>query len=148
MYYLLAFIAGTLVTISFNINSLLGKYTNIYQSSFINYLIGFISSIFLTFIFIKNINFSISSIPIYSFLGGFIGVFIVIVSNIIIPEIPAILSTIIIFLGQIIGSLFIDYFIYNLFSIHKILGTIFILTGLLIDIYFNKKNKKALKISA
>ena len=148
MYYLLAFIAGTFVTISFNVNSLLGKYTNIYQSCFINYLVGFISSFILAIFFVTNINLDFTSIPLYSFFGGIIGVIVVIFSNIIIPKIPAILSTVIIFLGQILGSLLIDYFIYDIFSIKKILGTLLILIGLLIDIYLNKKNKKALKISA
>lgn len=144
LYIILAFIAGSLVIISMILNSGLAKRIGVLQGTFVNYIVGlfFISLILL----LKNdsINFSfnnLSDISFWAYLGGAIGVLVVATTNTIIPKIPTIYSTLLIFIGQLLAGGIIDYFTGHLISKWKITGGIFIIIGL----FYNSKIDKTQK---
>ncbi|WP_125153591.1 DMT family transporter [Clostridium rectalis] len=142
IYIFIAFITGAFVITSMVTNSRLGEEIGIFQSTLINYIVGLIGTLILLAVkdgqlYIPANN--LYSVPWWSYLGGAIGVLIVATSNVVIPKIPAIYSTLLIFIGQIGTGIIIDYTASNLISKGKIFGSILILAGLLYNFYIDKK---------
>ncbi|MEA1975390.1 MAG: DMT family transporter [Bacillota bacterium] len=150
MYYILAFLAGVFTLISVITNSNLAKYIGTRQSTLINFIAGLSVSIIL-YIFFNNQPFEFINFPIWALFGGLFGVFIVIISNLIIPKIPTIYSTLLIFIGQLFTGLLIDYFQANTLQLNKVIGAFLIITGLfynlLVDKKDNKKSNQTIKIN-
>lgn len=146
----LALLAGGLTILSMILNAQLGKRIGILKSTLINYFVAS-SLMFLPLLFtgqIKNlIHLPYRDIPWWAFLGGVVGVSIVMLSNIIIPRIPVIYTTILTFLGQMIVGIIIDILITNTFSLGKIIGISFVGTGLLYNIYVDKRAAIRMNIS-
>ncbi|HAG44573.1 MAG TPA: EamA-like transporter family protein, partial [Clostridium sp.] len=87
-------------------------------------------------------NFNIdnfSNIPFYAFLGGLIGVIVVSASNVVIPKIPTMYTTLLIFIGQIFTGIIIDYLELSSISKGKIIGGLLILLGMLYNSNVDKK---------
>lgn len=143
MYIILAFISGCLVILSMIINAHLAKKIGIFQGTFVNYTVG-LSFIFLIVLFRHSaVNISLNALvrlPFWIYLGGFIGVIVVAVSNKIIPRIPTIYSTLLIFIGQLFAAILIDYFTGHAISKGKIAGGLLICAGLLYNFYVDKKH--------
>ncbi len=77
----------------------------------------------------------LSKMPLYIFLGGIMGVIVVYISNIVIPKIPVVYSTLLMFSGQMICAIIIDTIIIGEFSLKKLLGAIIVVLG----IFYNSK---------
>lgn len=143
MYYSFAFIAGALTLVSMISNANLAKYTGTKKSTFINFFMGLIFSFVLLMLFDTS-QFQFINVPIWAYFGGFMGILIVLISNIIIPKIPTIYTTLLIFVGQLITGLAIDYFQQGTLPVKKITGMSFIIVGLVINFYFDKTKQKSL----
>lgn len=143
IYVIIAFFTGCMTILSMIINSKLAMRIGVLQGTLINYVVGLLFSVLFLIINYNSINFSIvsfSSIPIWVYLGGFIGVIVVSINNIVVPQIPAIYSTLIIFIGQLFMGIIIDFFIGNSISKGKIIGGLLILGGMFYNSYIDKKN--------
>lgn len=133
---------GALTTLSMVINSSLGKKIGLMQSTCINYIVGLMGSLIVLLFLGSNLNISveeIKDIPIYIFLGGLLGVIVVYSSNLIIPKIPVVYSALLLFIGQILAGIGIDFILFGNLEIKKILGAIIISAGI---IYNSKLDKK------
>ena len=119
MYYLLAFIAGTLTIISMITNSTLAKHVGTAQSTLVNFTIGLLVSLVI-FFFFNNQTLTFISFPLWALLGGFLAVFIVIITNLVIPKIPAIYTSLLIFVGQLLTGIIIDYLVNHSINTNKI----------------------------
>lgn len=143
LHIILAFIAGCLVLLSMIINSHLAKRIGVFQGTLVNYIVGLLFTI-LVLLFRNNaINLSfnsLSKIPFWAYLGGLIGVMVVAISNIVIPKIPTIYSTLLIFIGQLFTGIIIDYFTGNLISKGKIIGGFLVIAGLTYNFNIDKKH--------
>lgn len=139
---ILAMIGGGLTIISMIINAGLAKEIGVLRGTLINYIVG-LSVISILMLFSKNTyNFNIASfsnIPFYAFLGGLIGVIVVSASNIVIPKIPTMYTTLLIFIGQIFTGIIIDYLKLSTISRGKIIGGLLILLGMLYNSKIDKK---------
>lgn len=141
MYIILAAITGGLVILSMIINSRLADKIGVLQGTLVNYIVGLTFTLVLVMIlkgpkeFITN---NLSNVPFYGFLGGFIGVMVVATSNVIIPKIPAIYSTLLIFIGQVFTGIIIDYIRLSSVSKGKIIGGLIIVLGLLYNTNLDK----------
>ncbi|BEP28539.1 DMT family transporter [Helicovermis profundi] len=145
MYLLIAFISGGLTILSMIVNSKLAKYIGIIEGTMVNYIVGLFFS-FLIILVNKDIfNISISmlnNVPFWCLFGGAVGVIVVSISNIIMPKIPTIYTTLLIFSGQILFGLVIDFFLIKNVGIGKIIGSILVIVGLTYSILIDyKKNK-------
>ncbi|GAA0123110.1 MAG: DMT family transporter [Clostridium argentinense] len=142
IYIILAMIGGGLTIISMIINAGLAKEIGVLRGTLINYIVG-LSVISILMLFSKNTyGFNIgnfSNIPFYAFLGGLIGVIVVSASNIVIPKIPTMYTTLLIFIGQIFIGIIIDYLQLNTLSKGKIIGGLLILLGMLYNSKIDKK---------
>lgn len=141
IYIILAIIGGCLTILSMIVNSSLAGKIGVLQSTFINYTVGLFIALILT-IFTGSLNNfqvnSLNSIPFLAFLGGFIGVMVVAASNIIIPKIPIIYSTVLIFVGQIFTGIIIDYIMEGSISKGKIIGGTLIILGMMYNSSIDK----------
>ncbi|MGH4123931.1 MAG: DMT family transporter [Clostridium sp.] len=142
LYIFLAALGGCFIILSMIINSHLSKKIGVFQGTLVNYIVGLVTTILLFVIVSNFINLSIGNftkIPLWAFLGGIIGVAVVASSNIVIPKIPTIYTTLLIFIGQLFTGILIDYFRAGFVSKGKIIGGVLILVGLLYNSNVDKK---------
>lgn len=142
VYIILAVLCGCFTIISMIINSHLAKKIGVLQGTLINYIVGLLSTIILMLIVNSSLKLSYSSftkIPWWAILGGMIGVVVVASSNIVLPKIPTIYTTLLIFIGQLFTGILIDYFRVGFVSKGKIIGGLLILLGLLYNSNVEKK---------
>lgn len=145
IYIIIAFIAGALVILSMVINSRLSDKIGVFPGTLVNYIVGLIG--ITIFLLIKDGGISISlkqlqNIPLWAYLGGVIGVTVVSASNVVIPKIPTIYSTLLNFIGQITTGMVVDFISVNTISMGKIFGSILILLGLLYNLYVDRRELK------
>ncbi|WP_411168698.1 DMT family transporter [Clostridium sp. MB05] len=148
-YILLAILAGVSVVISRIFNSRIAEEIGTFQGTFINYLTGLITS-FLFFILTRDyINIgtsSFSSVPFYAYLGGAIGILVVLLSNYTTPKVSSFSLSLLVFIGQLSIGILIDYFSYSTVSIGKLIGGLLILFGLSYNMILDKNIEDANKI--
>jgi uncharacterized membrane protein YdcZ (DUF606 family) len=124
------------------INSKLAEKIGIFQGSLVNYTVGLLFSTLVLIFNYKHINMAVElfiDIPFWVYLGGFIGVIVLSINNIVIPKIPTIYSTLLLFIGQLSMGMLIDFVIGNTISMGKIAGGLLILSGMLYNFYVDKK---------
>lgn len=136
---ILAFASGITIVFSRTLNAKLTSYSNLRYSTLFNYIIGIIGSILIVFLtkttFPETLpTFKISDIFIY--LGGAIGVVMVMANSYLTRKLPSIVFTLLLFCAQLFTGIAIDYFISGDYSNGKIIGGLIILFGLWIS---NKK---------
>ncbi|WP_291563840.1 MULTISPECIES: DMT family transporter [unclassified Clostridium] len=150
IYIFLSFLTGVTIVISMMLNGKVAQKEGMINGVIINYLMATISSILLCVIMINSMPsyFSIKSIPIPYFLGGFIGVLTTYMFNIIVPKVPAVYIVILRFIGQMLASAVIDYIYLGIFSQGKVIGGALFLIGLIINARIdNKYKQKNLKLN-
>lgn len=134
MYIILAILSGVTVVVSRMTNAKLGKELSVYQSTYFNYVIGFIGCVLAIILFREKFVFkpNVEGVRFYAmFFGGILGVISIIISNIITPKISAFSLTIIIFVSQLFSGVLLDQFLYGEFSIGKVIGGALVLAGLI-----------------
>ncbi len=150
IYIFLSFLTGVTIVISMMLNGKVAQKEGMINGVIINYLMATISSILLCAIMINSMPsyFSIKSIPLPYFLGGFIGVLTTYMFNIIVPKVPAVYIVILRFIGQMLASAVIDYIYLGIFSQGKVIGGALFLIGLIINARIdNKYKQKNLKLN-
>ena len=143
IYIIIAMLSGVSIVLSRLINANLAERIGLFQSTFYNFLTGLMFSTII-FLFI-NESYDLSSlsnftIPFYAYFGGLIGVFSITLSNYTAPKISAFYMTLLIFIGQIVTGIIIDYFLLNELSVGKIVGSIFVTIGLSYNLYIDRKS--------
>lgn len=148
LYLILAFTAGALVIMSMIVNSTLSRKIGVFQGTFINYTGALLFIGIISLFYKQDFSFSLTqltNIPFWAYLGGSLGVMIVASSNIIIPKIPTIYTTLLIFIGQLLAGTLIDYFTEASISIWKVVGGILIVIGLFYNSYLDYLKKDSLQ---
>lgn len=143
LYIFLAFFAGWLIVISMVFNSNLAKKIGIFQSTLINYSVGLFVAGLLAIIMKNQIDLSLiklNTIPWWAYLGGFVGVAIVSASNYIIPKIPVIYTTLLVYVGQLTFGLTLDYWSGLPVSRNRLIGGFLIIIGLLYNFRIDQIN--------
>jgi len=142
LYIILAILCGCITIVSMILNSHLAKEIGFMQGTLINYIVGLSSTILLIAIVKNPVDLSFSSyrsIPVWAFFGGLVGVIVVASTNIVIPKIPTIYTTLLIFIGQLFTGIMIDYFRSGSISNGKIIGGLLILLGIIYNSNVDKK---------
>lgn len=150
LYILLAILSGVSVVISRIINSKLAEEIGTFQGTFFNYLTGLITSTIFLLITRDYINIPPIhelNLPLYSYLGGSIGILVVVLSNYTTPKVSSFSLTLLVFIGQLSIGIIIDYFNSNTLSIGKLIGGLFILIGLTYNIVVDKKIEESKSIN-
>lgn len=127
--------AGVTIVLSRSVNGYLSQKIGAYQSTFFNYFTGFLmSSVFLIlfgFFNLKGFQFDILMRQPTLLIGGMIGVFNILILNITVPKISPVQLTLITFVAQLLSGVVIDYCIYDIFSIQKLIGCLIVIVGLI-----------------
>ncbi len=143
LYIFMAFIAGWLIVLSMIFNSNLAKKIGIFQSTLINYTVGLFVSGLLALVMNRQIDISLlefNAIPWWAYLGGLVGVAIVSASNYIIPKIPVIYTTLLVYVGQLTFGLTLDYLSGFPISRNRLIGGTLIIIGLLYNFRIDQIN--------
>ena len=108
MEFILAILAGTIVTIMNVFNGQLSNQVGVYLSTVIIHLVGLLTLIIIMIIKKQKISFQ-NHIPLILYTGGMIGVFTVLFNVMSISTIGAALVTALGLLGQMLTSLVLEY---------------------------------------
>ena len=115
-------LSGVTIVLSRSVNGMLSKKMGAYQGTSYNYFTGFMTSLILMLVLmvvgVQHINISLDKTNLMMvFKSAGAGTFIL---------------TLLSFIGQLVSGMVIDAFVYNMFSISKILGCLIVIAGLVI----------------
>lgn len=140
-----AFIAGGCVVISRMVNAGLALRIGTYQATLSNNIVGFFVSILFLLMTGASITATettkIISQP-WLLIGALLGIAVVLLSNKTSYAMPAVYLTLFIFIAQLITGLFLDTFIGKVPSPLRLLGGLFILAGLALQIHQDNVSNK------
>jgi len=142
IYALFAIGAGVSIVISRIINSNLADKIGVFQGTFFNYVTGLLFSGMFLFLSTETFNISyqiLITVPFWAYLGGLVGVAVVAMSNIVTPKVSTFYLTLIIFIGQLLAGIIIDYYTLSLISIGKVIGGLLVVAGLTYNLTIDKK---------
>lgn len=141
IYILLSILTGVIIVVSRILNTRLSHEIGLIESSYFNYLTGAVTSIVLFLIMDEHFNFvSLKDVPLYGYLGGVLGVIIVILNSVVSPKLSAFYVTLLIFVGQLFTGVLIDWLIAGTLPLTKILGGIIVVIGLSFNLIVDTKD--------
>lgn len=148
LYIFYAFTAGIFVILSMVLNSQLSIRIGTFHSTLRNYMTGLVLALIILVIMgfpgRESIRHLTSINPLFLFGGGLLGVFIVAGSNKILPRIPVVYTTLLLFSGQVGAGIIIDFVVSGDFSLRKLTGAFIIFSGLFLNMMIDKKAKVSL----
>jgi len=138
-------IAGVNIVLSRTLNAKLADLTNVRTGTFYNYFVGLILSVFVflilgrgEIIFSGYRMMSLSS-SWWIYLGGILGVCVVLLSNITVVKISAFYLTLLIFIGKIFSGILIDVVITHQLSYRNLIGGLLVAFGLIVNLLMDSK---------
>jgi len=144
----LSFVAGVITVISRTLNAKLADNTSIRVSTFFNYAVGLTiaSAVCLALGRNEPVFSELAVSPdFYLYVGGTLGVCMILISNMIVTKVPAFYLSLLLFIGQVFTGIIIDVIIMQSFSIPILVGGVLVTAGLFTDIIFNRKTIKPSK---
>lgn len=136
---LLSLATGICVVLSRTVNARLSKHLGEWQSTLINYCTGLPVTVILALILLMkgsytmpDVSFSFSQIWIY--MGGLLGVFTVLLYNIIVPKVPAFHLTLLTFAGEVFTGILLDIFAGQSYSPSTLWGGILVTLGIALNL--------------
>lgn len=139
----LSLLTGVSIITARSINAQLAQKTSVFAGTWFNYATGLIFAVILT-AFAGGAGIlpgggGASPEP-WFFLGGVIGLLVVVLCNIATNKMPAFHMTLILFAGQIFTGILLDVIILRSFSAATLAGGIFATLGLSINVWLDNKN--------
>lgn len=141
IYIFLSILTGVIIVVSRILNTKLSHEIGLIESSYFNYLTGAVTSILLFLVAGEHFNIvSLKDVPPYGYLGGILGVMIVILNSVVSPKLSAFYVTLLIFIGQLFTGILIDWLISGILPVTKILGGIIVVIGLSFNLLIDAKD--------
>jgi transporter family-2 protein len=138
-----SFIAGATIVLSRTLNAKLADLTSVRVSTFYNYLTGLLLSVPVFLLLGRNeiifTDFTFSA-NWYIYLGGALGVCVVLLSNITVMKISSFYLTLLIFVGQVFAGVIVDMVLSQAISTRIIIGGVLVTAGLCTNLLLDKKN--------
>lgn len=135
-------LAGVSILFGRIFNSKMAEKMGLFQGALINYIAGLAVSILLTLVMREYLVFSRElyiGIPIWAYLGGILGIGIVVLSSYLTHKVSSFYLTLLIFLGQLATGILMDYFITREIPIGKIIGGGFVISGFLYNLKIDEE---------
>lgn len=135
-------LTGLTVLLNRVVNSNLAQKIGLFRSTLYNYVTGLVvSAIFM--LFSKEVgtfsDTTMEGVPFWAYFGGFIGVIAIVLSSYLTPRISAFYLTLLLFIGQLFTGIVIDFLNAGEFSFAKLIGGVFVFTGLAYNLFYDKK---------
>ena len=126
-----SFAAGMSLVMVRTVNARLGQQIGQLESAFVHHLVGGIFSTILLLLFAAN-QISSATLPksLFPYLGGVFGLFVILLFNLVVPHLSSFLVTILSFLGQIAGSLALDYILGSPWNKSVLIGSALLAVGI------------------
>ena len=128
---LCAFTAGTTKVLSRSVNSRLSDKTGLLKSTFFNFVSGLLAIILIIYFYKPKLGGSRHFEP-WMLLGGAISVLVVFLLSYTLKNITSVNMTVLLFTGQMITGLILDFTVNNSFHVNTLAGIILIGIGLII----------------
>lgn len=146
MSILLAILAGVSIVLSRIVNYVLSDKIGLFQSTFFNYLTGFLGS--LALLFVSGETMSLFAPASYqgtwwAYIGGAVGVGVITLSSYLSSKISAFYLTLLLFVGQLFGGMVLDYLVNGDFSIQKIIGGVLVVVGLSYNLWIDSRKTES-----
>lgn len=138
---LVSLLAGLTVLVSRLINARMAVKTSVPNSTFLNYLMGLILSVGL-YLWLGSGSGGLAAVPggdPTMYLGGALGVAIVLMSNAIVGKIPSVYMSLAIFVGQVFAGILLDRLLMGDYSMRNLLGGLFVLAGLSLSLWQDRQ---------
>ena len=139
---IVSFASGISVVFSRTLNARLADLTSVRTCTFFNYLVGLCFSIIAFFILGGNetgfASFAFSP-NWYMYLGGIIGVCVVLLSNITVMKLSAFYLTLLVFIGQVFSGVILDVIITREVSYRNIIGGVFVTLGMCVNLIIDNR---------
>lgn len=132
----ISFASGISVVLSRTVNARLAEKTDALYSSLVNHLVGLPITILIALVVSKMDLFAVAtsnSFQPWIYLGGVIGVIVVMLFNITVPKVPALKLTLLVFIGQVFTGIILDVIVGNNYSDKSFFGGIVIALGVAIN---------------
>ncbi|WP_315076573.1 DMT family transporter [uncultured Clostridium sp.] len=143
IYILMSILAGVIIVVSRILNTKLSKEIGLIESSYFNYFTGSITSILFFFIMREKFIFTLlNNVPFYAYLGGLLGVAIVILNSVVTPKMSAFYVTLLIFVAQLFTGIALDWLISRQFPLSKIIGGLIVVAGLAYNMHVDFSDSK------
>lgn len=142
MPIIVSLMAGVTISLSRVLNASLAKATSTVASTVCNYITGLIVSLAILFMFgYGDAAFTGARISanIWIYLGGLLGVGVIVLSNITMLKISSFYVALLMFLGQVLAGVLLDTYSTGVFSPTTLLGSALVAIGLCINLYIDKK---------
>ena len=144
-FIIISVISGAIVVISRILNTRLSEKIGLLESSFFNYLTGLLSALILFVILKDKFTLSqLSTLPVWAYLGGVLGIIVVILSSVVTPKMSSFYITLIIFIGQLFSGIIIDFLILKTIPYAKFIGGLLVVLGLGYNLYIDSAKKELL----
>lgn len=141
-----SFVAGVNIVISRTLNAKLSDVTSVRVSTFYNYFIGLVVSLLVFWLLGRNeIVFSELTLSPnwHIYMGGVLGVCVVLLGNIVVVKISAFYLTLLIFIGQVFSGVIIDAVIAQSVSTRNIIGGLLVTAGLSVNLMLDNRKQRA-----
>jgi len=139
---IVSFVAGVNIVISRTLNAKLAALTSVRTGTFYNYLIGLFVSI-PVFLLLGRNEITLAEFAVspnwFIYLGGMLGVCVVLLCNITVMKISALYLTLLIFIGQVFSGILIDVIISQELSLRNLIGGVLVAIGLCINLFLDSK---------
>ncbi len=144
-YLLLSLASGAIGVLSWLINLSLARRIGALQGSFINHVVGSAAAalLFLAVPAALHPFTELGSLPWWTLTGGSLGVLVVMSLNHLLPRTALLASSLLLFLGQWIGGLLLDYYCAFPLPWPRVLGGLLIACGLLLNQSITLRAKKS-----
>ena len=140
----LCVIAGICTVVSRILNGTLGQRTSVTASTLLNYITGLLVAVPLCALLSAGETLRLPDIAwreAYIYLGGALGVVIVLMSVVIVTKIPTLYMTLAMFVGQIFAGILLDILLTGAFSARNLIGGVLVAAGLCLNLWFDRKKQ-------
>lgn len=137
-------LTGFTIVMNRIINASLAERIGLFRGTLYNYITGLVTSLLFALFsgetnIVKGIDYS--AIPFWAYLGGFVGVIVIVLSSYLTPRISSLYLTLLLFIGQIFTGVIIDYFSTGEFAVSKLVGGLFVVGGLAYNLFLDAKKE-------
>ena len=141
-----SFIAGVNIILSRTVNAKLSLLTNERVATFFNYVVGLFCALVAVLIFGRSealfaAGFAGLSRSWWIYTGGIMGVCVVMLGNIAVVKVSAFYLTLLIFIGQILAGVLIDFALTQEVSVLLVLGGVLVAVGLCVNLIMDSRRK-------
>ncbi|MEA4970651.1 MAG: DMT family transporter [Candidatus Pelethousia sp.] len=146
---LLSIASGISLVVSRLVNSRLATHSSAMQSSFINHLMGLPICLFVLFL-LGGAELSampaFAAVPWWAYLGGMLGVVVVLLSCIAVPNVSSFQLSLLTFVGQVFAGFLLDVLLHKGYSQKTFIGGLLVATGICANIILERiwKKKKSI----